>query len=135
MRSRATRLFLALALSSTFAAAHALLEESTPAAGSTIDGSALEIKLRFNTRIDGKRSQLDLITADGKSQPLTLEPQSEQQVVSTHTTLAGGGEYRLRWQVLAVDGHITRGEIPFHVTAHAKTAHAKTPDAKTVDAK
>jgi len=25
------------------------------------------------------------------------------------------GEYQLRWQVLAVDGHITRGEIPFTV--------------------
>jgi methionine-rich copper-binding protein CopC len=23
------------------------------------------------------------------------------------------GRYRLRWQVLAVDGHITRGDIPF----------------------
>jgi methionine-rich copper-binding protein CopC len=27
------------------------------------------------------------------------------------------GAYRLRWQVLASDGHITRGEIPFTVTA------------------
>jgi hypothetical protein len=26
------------------------------------------------------------------------------------------GEYRIRWQVLASDGHITRGEIPFKVT-------------------
>jgi methionine-rich copper-binding protein CopC len=26
------------------------------------------------------------------------------------------GEYRLRWQVLASDGHITRGEIPFAVS-------------------
>jgi methionine-rich copper-binding protein CopC len=25
------------------------------------------------------------------------------------------GDYRLRWQVLAYDGHITRGEIPFTV--------------------
>jgi len=27
------------------------------------------------------------------------------------------GAYRLRWQVLASDGHITRGEIPFTVTS------------------
>jgi methionine-rich copper-binding protein CopC len=26
------------------------------------------------------------------------------------------GEYRLRWQVLASDGHITRGEISFAVS-------------------
>jgi methionine-rich copper-binding protein CopC len=25
------------------------------------------------------------------------------------------GAYVLRWQVLADDGHITRGEVPFHV--------------------
>ena len=27
------------------------------------------------------------------------------------------GEYTVRWQVLAVDGHITRGDVPFTVTA------------------
>jgi methionine-rich copper-binding protein CopC len=27
------------------------------------------------------------------------------------------GKYRIRWQVLALDGHITRGDIPFIVTA------------------
>jgi methionine-rich copper-binding protein CopC len=30
-------------------------------------------------------------------------------------TGVGGGEYKLRWQVLASDGHITRGEISFQV--------------------
>jgi methionine-rich copper-binding protein CopC len=25
------------------------------------------------------------------------------------------GQYRLRWQVLAIDGHLTRGDIPFSV--------------------
>jgi methionine-rich copper-binding protein CopC len=25
------------------------------------------------------------------------------------------GAYSVRWQVLAVDGHITRGEVPFTV--------------------
>jgi methionine-rich copper-binding protein CopC len=27
------------------------------------------------------------------------------------------GNYTIRWQVLAVDGHITRGDVPFTVTA------------------
>ncbi len=93
--------------------AHAVLEESTPAAGSTV-GPKLEIKLRFNTRIDGKRSQLELVTPPGKSQPVTLESQDSPQIVSAHVALQDGS-YRLRWQVLAVDGHITRGE--FHSTS------------------
>jgi copper resistance protein C len=39
---------------------------------------------------------------------------------NTLTSQAKGlppGEYRLRWQVLASDGHLTRGEIPFSVTS------------------
>ena len=28
------------------------------------------------------------------------------------------GSYVLHWQVLAVDGHITRGDVPFTVTEH-----------------
>jgi methionine-rich copper-binding protein CopC len=27
------------------------------------------------------------------------------------------GAYALRWRVLAVDGHITRGDIPFIISA------------------
>jgi copper resistance protein C len=26
------------------------------------------------------------------------------------------GSYSVRWQVLAIDGHITRGDVPFTVT-------------------
>jgi len=27
------------------------------------------------------------------------------------------GAWRLRWQVLALDGHITRGDVPFAIRA------------------
>ncbi|MFI4981818.1 MAG: copper resistance protein CopC, partial [Nevskiales bacterium] len=30
--------------------------------------------------------------------------------------LATPGAYVVRWQVLSVDGHITRGDVPFTVT-------------------
>jgi len=26
------------------------------------------------------------------------------------------GSYRLRWQVMSIDGHVTHGDIPFEVT-------------------
>ncbi len=32
------------------------------------------------------------------------------------------GDYTVRWQVLAVDGHITRGDVPFTVTPPPATA-------------
>jgi methionine-rich copper-binding protein CopC len=44
---------------------------------------------------------------------------SANAAVATLTSQAQAlnpGEYRIRWQVLASDGHITRGEIPFQVT-------------------
>ena len=107
-------MMLAIALSPSFLSAHALLRESTPAAGSTIYGPRLKIKLRFNARIDGKRSQLELVTPDRRSLPLGLESQDSPEIVTAHVALRAGS-YRLRWQVLAVDGHITRGEIPFNV--------------------
>ena len=33
------------------------------------------------------------------------------------TSTSRPGDYIVRWQVLAVDGHITRGDVPFTVTA------------------
>jgi methionine-rich copper-binding protein CopC len=36
--------------------------------------------------------------------------------VLTATVTLTPGTYVLRWQVLAIDGHITRGDVPFTVT-------------------
>lgn len=99
------------------AAAHAVLLESIPAVKSAVPGPNVPIKLRFNVRVDSLRSRLTLIRPDGSTQALDI---SKQTPADTLSALAGGlaaGAYRLRWQVLASDGHITRGEIPFIVTA------------------
>ncbi len=69
------------------AAAHAILMESMPAADGAVTGPRVALTLRYNSRIDRKRSRLTL-TAPDKG-----------------------------WQVLAIDGHITRGDIPFTVAA------------------
>jgi len=71
--------------------------------------------LRFNVRIDAARSRLTLIDADGASQTLEIERQEGPDTLSAEAKGLRPGTYRLRWQVLASDGHITRGEIPFTV--------------------
>ena len=91
--------------------AHAILEQSSPQAGSTIAGPDLRIKLHFNARIDGKRSQIEVISAHA-TLPLPLDSQTSPEILSGYVKLPAG-DYKLRWQVLAIDGHITRGEIPF----------------------
>jgi copper resistance protein C len=96
------------------ALAHAILVESTPAAKSTVQGPDVAIELRFNSRVDGQRSSITLVSPDGHSGPLVLDQQGSQTALHAHTTLKPGS-YTLRWQALSTDGHITRGEIPFTV--------------------
>ena len=120
----ARRSFCALILISVAAAilivapadAHAVLLESSPALKSAVSGPNVPIKLRFNVRIDALRSRLTLIHPDGSSQSLEISKQTPADSLLAEATGLTPGEYRLRWQVLASDGHITRGEIPFTVT-------------------
>ena len=98
------------------AAAHAVLLESTPPLNSSVSGPNVAVKLRFNVRIDTIRSRLTLLRPDGSAQTLEIRKQTPADTLSAEATGLAAGTYRLRWQVLASDGHITRGEIPFTVT-------------------
>jgi hypothetical protein len=97
--------------------AHAVLLESSPALKSSVAGPDVPLKLRFNVRIDIARSRLTLVHPGGSSQSLEVNKQAPPDTLSALASGLTPGEYRLRWQVLAADGHITRGEIPFTVTA------------------
>jgi methionine-rich copper-binding protein CopC len=115
-RSAPWALALALLLAAAPAAlAHAILVEATPAAGSTVGGPDLEVRLRFNSRIDGARSHLTLVQPDKQERTLTLGKQPGPALLTAKAAGLAPGAYRLRWQVLAADGHITRGEVPFQV--------------------
>ena len=104
-----------LLVNAPFADAHAILVEATPAAKSTVAGPDLDVRLRFNSRIDGPRSRLTLVQPGGHARALPLEPQTAPDVLTAKAAALARGAYRLRWQVLAADGHITRGEVPFQV--------------------
>ncbi len=98
------------------AIAHAILLESTPAINSAVPGPTVPIKLRFNVRIDATRSRLTLVKPDATTQSLAITKEAPADTLASQAQSLGPGDYRIRWQVLASDGHITRGEIPFHVT-------------------
>jgi methionine-rich copper-binding protein CopC len=117
-RTRSAFLFLAffvsfLAVDS--AVAHAVLLESLPALKGSVNGPDIPLKLRFNVRIDAARSRLTLVDPDGSTQALEIARQDPPNMLSAQAKGLRPGAYRLRWQVLASDGHITRGEIPFTV--------------------
>jgi copper resistance protein C len=105
---------LLLGLVST-AQAHAVLLSATPGAGEVLSGPDTEIKLRFNSRVDSKRSILVLITPSGEQQKLGLDQESPPDSLTSRVKGLKSGDHVLRWQVLAIDGHITRGEVPFRV--------------------
>jgi hypothetical protein len=97
------------------AAAHAIIVSSDPTADAVVRPPSLPVVLRFNSRIDRERSRLTLLRPDGSSQPLPLVPGAGPDTLAAKLDGLTPGRYRLRWQVLAVDGHITRGDIPFAV--------------------
>ncbi len=95
--------------------AHAVLVHSSPAVNATVDGPDVAVEIKFSSRVDGARSTMLLSTSDGKSKPLAIEHQSSPDTLTTHVTHLDSGKYSIQWQVLATDGHVTRGEIPFQV--------------------
>ena len=100
---------------SPLAWAHAILMESKPAVHSSVKGPDVSIWLRFNVRIDGGRSRLHLLGPDGSQQTLPLTNQANPDILQSQAGGLKPGAYRLQWQVLASDGHISRGEVAFTV--------------------
>ena len=94
---------------------HAILLEATPGANQVVSGPDVPFSLRFNSRIDVKRSRITLVAPDGSETSLPIESQTSADRLSAKAKGLQRGPYVLRWQVLAVDGHITGGEIPFRV--------------------
>jgi len=94
--------------------AHAILLDSTPAPNGSLAAGHIMVRLRFNSRIDAARSRVTLTLPD---QTKTLLP---TDLGPTPDVLQGAdlgpGAYKLRWQVLAIDGHTTRGDVPFTLT-------------------
>ena len=120
--SRLTRRSVRNALLLTFAIAaggmhlegHAILKSSSPASGS-ITRPNVPVQLTFNVRVDAARSKLWLLMPDASTVELPIvESPSPDKLVSRLNGLKSGA-YAIRWQVLAPDGHISRGEIPFTV--------------------
>jgi methionine-rich copper-binding protein CopC len=114
-KSACFRTLISIGLLAPALHAHAILKSATPSAQQVVAGPELPIELHFNSRIDGKRSRILLVAPDGASNPLPIGEQSAPETLNSKAVGLKHGSYTLRWQVLANDGHITRGEIPFKV--------------------
>jgi hypothetical protein len=89
--------------------------ESSPSKNATVSGPDFPITLRYNVRIDGARSRLSLVTTDGTVTNIALAPQATPDTLQASAKGLKPGSYNLRWQVLASDGHMSRGDVAFTV--------------------
>jgi methionine-rich copper-binding protein CopC len=97
------------------ALAHAVLVAAVPPVRGSVSGPEVVFRLQFNSRIDAARSTLKLVLPDTKILSLPMGPQPSPDSLTARSTDLKPGSYTLLWQVLATDGHITRGEVPFAV--------------------
>jgi methionine-rich copper-binding protein CopC len=94
---------------------HAILKSSFPANGASLTQSDMPVKLTFNVRVDAARSRLQLLMPDASTVELPVVKSPSPDMLVSRLTGLKPGAYAIRWQVLAPDGHISRGEIPFKV--------------------
>jgi copper resistance protein C len=95
--------------------AHAVIVASQPAANAVVPTGEIAIRLQFNSRIDAARSRLTLVAPDGNEASLAAAVGDAPGVLAARAHVGTVGRWTLRWQVLSLDGHVTRGEVPFRV--------------------
>ncbi len=96
------------------AQAHAILVQSQPAIEAALPAGDVSIRFRFNSRVDRGRSRLTLIRPDRSTEVLPIAAEGTDDLLFSKISLMPGA-YVVRWQVLAIDGHITRGDVPFKI--------------------
>lgn len=106
---------MGLALLPAVAPAHAIVVAAQPASDAVVAPGEIAIRLEFNSRIDHPRSRVSLQRPDGSAAAVVLTPGSPPGVLAGRAQVSANGRWKLRWQVLSLDGHITRGEVDFSV--------------------
>ncbi len=117
---RLTRVASLLVIASLFLCspamwAHAVLVRSTPARSATVKGPEVAIELTFNSRLDKSRCTITVVRPDGTDLDLKISEAGGPNQLRTTSLNLTAGSYRIRWQALSNDGHVTHGEIPFQV--------------------
>lgn len=102
------------------ALAHAAVLSSRPAPNALVAPGELSFQLQFSSRVDAARSRLTLIAPDHAKTQVPFAERSPG-VLSGQARVGTPGRWTLRWQVLSVDGHVTRGDVPFTVDPGVRT--------------
>lgn len=113
----ATSALSAAMLASPFAAAHASLKSSTPAADATVTAVPAEVTLTFNEKIEPAFSSIAIADGHGKSvatDKARVDATNPAMLRLTVPALAAG-TYTVTWAVAGHDGHRRKGDFKFTV--------------------
>jgi methionine-rich copper-binding protein CopC len=112
----ATFAVAALLLHAAPARAHAFLDHSDPAVGSTVQTSPAVIHLWFTQELEPAFSSVTVTDRSGAtvSEPAEIDA-SNRSELNVKLKALPPGAYKVQWHVLSVDTHTTEGDFSFHV--------------------
>ncbi len=97
--------------------AHAFLRQAEPGAGSTLQTSPNEIKIRFTEKIEPAFSKIQVFVASGKEVDkgdVHLD-RSDPALLRVSLPQLGTGTYKVVWRAVSSDAHVTEGNFSFRV--------------------
>jgi len=101
--------------------AHAQIQRSSPAAESELSSAPREIRITYTENINADLSSATLWTESGDSVSVKLSTENDNVLILTPSSDLGDGVYKVKWQVLSVDTHVTEGSFRFAVGAKLET--------------
>jgi methionine-rich copper-binding protein CopC len=107
----------ATVLASPFAAAHATMKSSSPAAGSTVVAPVNEIVLNFNEKLEQSFSSATVQGPDGVNVATTKAQVDAANPLSLRLAVPAlaAGQYTVQWIAVGRDGHRRNGDFKFAV--------------------
>lgn len=117
-----TRILAAAALAGAMlvpatARAHAFIDHSDPAVGSTLPAAPSVVHIWFTQELEPAFSAIQVTDASGASVndgSATLDPKNNQELDLKLKPLKPG-TYTVKWHVLSIDTHTTDGDFTFTV--------------------
>ncbi|WP_275576537.1 copper resistance CopC family protein [Mangrovibacillus cuniculi] len=102
------------------------MDTSDPAADSIVETEKTTYRITFTGGIE-RTSTFSIVDESGMEMPLetTVEEQAIQGELEQPLS---NGEYTLKWQIVASDGHLQEGEIPFTVALPETTQELEETD-------
>jgi methionine-rich copper-binding protein CopC len=97
--------------------AHSLLLGATPTPDVVLTASPLQVRLRFNNRIEKRLSRVRLVDERGAVAAALIDSRDDtpaDSVVARVPPLAAGA-WRVEWQVFSTDGHVVSGTYGFRL--------------------